>query len=623
VTEYLRLLGATALVLLPGRLIACSLGSPGASATLAWGLAAIFVAWAVTFVVHGTITLALVFLGVIGVAFALGSLSFGRPLLLPRREGGRGTGWLVLAGGTALGIALWHVAGPVTGDGLFHLARIRKLLDLGHLHLRTVDEFRDGGLHPGYAFPLWHGFEAMVAKVSGLDPAIVVRHEASVLAPLACLVAWEAGVALFGSATGGLAVLAGQLGLYVFAAGHGGSWVSLTLPATAARQILLPAALALFFGFLESRRWPDAGALAAAFGALALVHVTYAVFALIPLAAYALVRLGEWGASAVALAAAALPAGLVVLWVRPLANETLSRNPTAKERAAELAKYGDQLDVWSLHRFRITPELLGRAGPVAVAGLLLVPLAALAARRRWSAFVLGGTVAILALMLVPTLFVRFSDATSLSQARRAAGFVPFAYALAGGLALLGRTRLVLPAALAAGILAERQWPGDFVYGLRHGGPALATWVAFVGGIAGIVVGLVWFRRRDVREWPARAAVAAALFVLPIAVHGFRRWTPLTTTDAYALSPAVRAELRRVPAGAVVIASPQISYGLAAAAPVYVVAAPPPHVANTRANRPYARVRDVQRWLATGDPAVLRRYHPTWAVKHGRLYRLAR
>ena len=61
--------------------------------------------------------------------------------------------------------------GVVAGDGLFHEARVRKLVELGSLHLRTVDEFRDGGLHPGYAFPLWHGFLAVVAKLSGLDPA--------------------------------------------------------------------------------------------------------------------------------------------------------------------------------------------------------------------------------------------------------------------------------------------------------------------------------------------------------------------------------------------------------------------------------------------------------------------
>jgi hypothetical protein len=621
VSEYLRLLGATVLVLLPGRVIACVLGSPGVSASLAWGLGAIFAAWAVTFAVHGTITLALILLAVIGIAFVLAGLSFGRPLLLPGREGGRRMGWLVLAGGTLLGILLWHVAGAVVGDGLFHLARVRKLLDLGHLHLRTVDEFRDGGLHPGYVFPLWHGFDAMVAKVSGLDPSVVIRYEASILGPLACLIAWESGAAVLGAAAGGLAVLAGSLGLYVFAAGHGGSWVSLSLPATAARQLLVPAAIALFFGFLESRRRVDAVSLAVAFGVLALVHVTYALFALIPLVAYAVVRFAEWGASAVALLAAAIPAGLVVLWVRPIADETISRNPTPHQRAAELAGYGSQLDVWSVHRFRLAPEVLGRSGPVAIAALVLVPLAALAARRRWSAFVLGGTVAILTLMLVPTLFVRFADATSLSQARRAAGFLPFAFAFAGGLALLGRTRLLVPAALVAGIALELAWPGDFAYGLRHGGPALATWIAWIGGIAGIVAGFVWFRRRDVGEWHARAALAAALFVVPIAVHGFRRWTPSTRTDPLALSAALRAELRRVPAGAVVIANPQLSYRIAADAPVYVVAAPPPHVANTRANRPYERVRAVQNWLATGSPAVIRQYHPTWALRHGRLYRL--
>ena len=40
---------------------------------------------------------------------------------------------------------------------------MRKLDDFGALSLRAVDEFKDGGLHPGYAFPLWHG----VARARG------------------------------------------------------------------------------------------------------------------------------------------------------------------------------------------------------------------------------------------------------------------------------------------------------------------------------------------------------------------------------------------------------------------------------------------------------------------------
>src|SRR4029077_12329655 len=137
---------------------------------------------------------------------------------------------------------------------------------------------------------LWHGFLALVSWVSGLDPQTVVRHEPSVLVPIACVVAWEAGVALFGSPWAGVSVLVAQIGLFCFAPGHGGSYATLALPGTAARQLLVPAAFALFFLWIVSRRWQDLGALAAVFGALALVHPTYALFALLPLAGYALVR---------------------------------------------------------------------------------------------------------------------------------------------------------------------------------------------------------------------------------------------------------------------------------------------------------------------------------------------
>ena len=614
-TDYLRLAFATAVVLLPGWLVARAFGQRSASATVAWGLAVVFAAWAVVFTVHGSIRLALGVIAAIGVLALLAAFRR-RPVF--GRLRGRAP---VFAGGVLLGALLWHVAGIVTGDGLFHLARVRKLVDLGNLHLRTVDEFKDGGLHPGYAFPLWHGFDALVAKISGLDPGIVVQHEASLLTPLACVVVWEAGVAVFDSAAAGFAVLAAQLGLYCFAAGHGGSWTLFALPATGAKQLLVPVAIALFFGYLESRTWALALALAAAFGELTLVHATYALFALIPLAAYAVVRLGEWRRSAVALAAACLPTLAALFWLRPLADESLGHNPTPAALAAGLQKYANQLQIWSDHRFRIAPALVSRTGAVAVAALVLVPLAGFAARRRWSALVLGGTVSLLALLLVPTLFVHFSNLVSLSQSRRAAGFMPYPFAFAGGLALLARPWLLAPAALAAGIVLEHEWPGDFGYGLSGGGPRVVTWIAFIGGAAALVLGAVFFRRSTVRERHGVAAVAAALFVLPVAVHGFQHWTPQVTSDPHALSPTLLRELRQVPPRAVIIAPPQTSYRLLAAAPVYVVAAPPVHVANTRANLPYQRVKDVEAWLAGRAPGVPARYGATWAVRNGRLYPL--
>ena len=87
-------------------------------------------------------------------------------------------------------------------------------------------------------------------------------------------------------------------------------------------------------------------------------------------------------------------------------------------------------------------------------------------------------------------------------------------------------------------------------------------------------------------------------------------------------PALLQQLKQVPPRAVIIAPPRISYRLLAAAPIYVVAAPPVHVANTKANLPYVRVKAVEAWLAGRAPGVARRYGATWAVRKGRLYRLS-
>src|SRR5438045_7781465 len=111
--------------------------------------------------------------------------------------------------------------------------------------------------------------------------------------------------------------------------------------------MLVPAAIALFFWYLETRSWVLAIAVAAAFGELTLVHATYAVFALIPLGAFVLVRIGEWRAAAPALGAAAVPALGALLWLRPLANESLGHNPTPAALAAGLQKYALELQVFS------------------------------------------------------------------------------------------------------------------------------------------------------------------------------------------------------------------------------------------------------------------------------------
>ncbi|NUR76444.1 MAG: hypothetical protein HOQ28_09200 [Thermoleophilia bacterium] len=602
---YLRLAFGTIVVLLPGLAVARALGRRSVSAVVAWALASAFVAWAVVFVVHSNIKLAVLVLA----AITIGALIVGRRR---RREHDelRAPGW-VIAFGVVLGWFLWHVAAVIVGDGLFHEARVRKLLALGDLHLRTVDEFKDGGLHPGYAFPLWHGVLALIGWFSGVDAGLVVKYAPALLAPIACAVTWEAAVAIFRSRAAGVAFLAATLAVFCFGAGHGGAFAVLSLPATATRQMLVPAALAIFF---TAHTRAGRATLAAIFGAVALTHPTYALFLLIPLL---VVLRWEWRSWLVA----AVPTGLVLLWLKPIVDETISHNPRAGELRRGLVQYQDQLVIDGPHHFRVAPEVFGRTGAVGVASLILLPLVALAIPRRWSIFALGGSLLVLLLGSVPWLFVHFSDAVGLSQSRRAMGFAPLPFVFVGALALAARRVWVVPLALVAGIVLQRLWPGDFDYGLRHGGPAAATWIGLVGGAAALALAYA-LRRRPLPERWGLGAAAAVAFTLPVFVHALWHWSPAQKEDRFGLSQRLVHNLRtKVPKGAIVLAPIVTSYRVAAVAPVYIVAAPVTHVAATNANRPYERARDVHHWVLTKDPRVAKRYGATWQIRAGRLSRI--
>ena len=610
----LRLALATGVVLAPGAVLARALGVRGASATLAWALAAVFASLAVTFLVGASLTLTLVLLLAIGLV----AVPFVRRA--PRRKLVPGS-WWVLGAGAVLGVLLWHVAGEIGGDGLFHLARVRKLEAFDSLSPDALNEFADGGLHPGYAFPLWHAFLALVARVAFLDPSEVVLHQASVLAPLALLVSYEAGFALFRRVGPAVAVVCAQVAFTAFAPNGGGAYTALALPATASRQLLVPAALALAIGAAAR---PSRGLLASAAAAglaLAVVHPTYAIFLWIPFAGFLVVRSlvvrSEAKPIAAALAALVIPAAAFLAALLPVVRATASVAPDEGELERAFRRYEGQLDVFSDTSFRLAPEVLGRSGSVAVAALLCIPLAGLALRRRWAAYVLGGSLAVLVLMLVPLLFVPFSELVSLSQARRASGFLPFAFAFAGGIAVLTSLLrlLVVPFALVAGIALQLLYPGDFGYRLQDGGPALATWIALVGGGAALALGLILHRRRPpIEDRGALVAVAAALFVVPVALHAAVNWSPSDARPASPLTPGLVEALReQVPVADVVYSDLETSYRIAALAPVYIAAAPPAHVADTDDNRPYERRGENIRFFAGGDLGIPRDAGAQWLV----------
>jgi hypothetical protein len=306
--------------------------------------------------------------------------------------------------------------------------------------------------------------------------------------------------------------------------------------------------------------------------------------------------------TAIGVGAFALAAALFLAWLFPVVREAASFTPTDAQvtgRGHGLERYPRQFIVDSPSSYHLAPIVLTRSGPVPIAALALVPVALLAARFRWAALVLGGTITLLALLLLDPVFPRFADAVSLSQARRLAGLLPFAFALAGGAAVLARllSWAVLPVALVAGIVLEWRWPGDFGYVLREGGPTLPVWIAALGGALALVAAVALRNRLIMRErtdW--LPAAACALFVLPLAfTTDWERPTPVQELTS-GLVAAVREHTRP---GEVVLSDPETSYWLAAQAPVYVAVSTPSHVGDTKDNRPYERVQDWQSYLRTG------------------------
>ena len=370
---------------------------------------------------HGSLTLTLV------LVLAAGAVALPFSFRVAEEPTPRGRGIVALVG-IALGAALWGIEGVVHGDALFHLGRVRKLGDFGSLTLRAVDEFKDGGLHPGYAFPLWHGWLALVAKLAGVDPTSVMLHEPSVLVPIALVVMFETGIVVFRSVWLGVAALVAQVALIGLAPGGGGAYTSLELPGTMSRQLLVPAVIALFFEFVRAPSWQLALTLAAAGMDLAFVHPTYAMFVAIPLVGFAIARAlmarTDVRESAEGLAAFSIPVILVFLWLAPIVGETQAHNPPASELVRALKQYATDLVVRGPHSYHLAPGVVARTGAIAVGALVLVPLAGFASRRRWSALVLGGTCIVLVLELSSLVFPHFSDLVSLSQSRRAAGLRP-------------------------------------------------------------------------------------------------------------------------------------------------------------------------------------------------------
>jgi hypothetical protein len=616
-----RLVGAACCVLLlPGAFVARIVGGPRSiglalAAAFAWSLVLLFGIFVVLFAVSGTLGLGVGLLGgTMATGFALSLRSAG--FAVPRDDLRAAVGLTTV--GAALAGALWWATGtiggslgPTVSDAFFHLARMRKLDEAGHLgSIGMVDELAGGHVHPGYAFPLWHGALALVARLAGVDPSLVILYLPAILVPLAVLLAYAAGHALFRSSTGGVATAAGQLAVVAFSR-DGIGWLQfLAQPGGASRLLLIPGLLALVFAYV-SERSPLllAGAAASGF-VLAVIHPTYLVFAVLLVAGLLLARavLGGERESRfllVAIGGLLVPAGLFLAWLAQFVQETGTQPSVRFALQTETVNGG----------LRLRPEQIAFGGGVKVLALLLVPLALLTGGRRFAAYVLGGSAALLVLALVPVFFDPFASALSVSQAVRLPSFLPLPFALAGGALLVSRFRIAgVGAALLAAVGLELAYPHEAT------GAAWAVWLAALGATLGLVVhAFAGPRRLDlpVGRWPLLAALA---LVLPAAVHGFTRFERWDDPDPYGLSHGLVQALREdVPPLAVVLAPSVTSYRIAGDAPVRIVVAPPGHVAFNTDEDYRLRSRATRRFfLEPGVPVAeraitLARYGVGWVV----------
>ncbi len=632
----LRLAVAAFLVLLlPGWLVLRPLGLPGSfgvavAASFAVSLVLVLFALGVVFLVSSSLVVGLVTLAVVVAAALVTGLVFGpvREEIPVDARADRRAGLAVIGASVPLAGLVWWSAGPIGGDLLFHLARMRKLAEFDALPvLGTVNEFQDGSLHPGYAFPLWHGAVALIARLAGADVVDVALYLPAILVPLAVILAYGAGTAVFRRPAGGVALVIAQVAQLALsgAGGRSGTGVFelLASPPTTSRVLLAPTIIALAFTVIERRSWPLLGALAASALALSVIHPSYTPYVGLLLGGFVFARLVVVRAldpllkrGLLALAAVTVPFVLYLAWLFPVVADDPSTRPTAARRAFEIQHYGNAFDFFG-DSFRFAPEAIARGGPVVVAGLLAIPLAGFAARRRWAQLVLGGSLLGLALLLVPQLFTLLSDVFSVSQARRLSAFLPLAFALAGAFVLAGRARLAgVALAFGAGLAAELLVNGEFTYRVQEGGPGWVVWVAVVGGLVALAVGA--FLRPRGPEPGRWAVLAGCAFAVPVAVAGLANLERVP--DPNAIPDETVAAVRAITSpGDVVFSDAATAYKIAAYAPVYVNAAPTGHVASSARNRPRRRRIDSERFFLvpaltdTQRSELLARYRADWVL----------
>jgi hypothetical protein len=603
-------------LILPGAVILRLLGWPRSLAAALPGCAA----WSVTAVAPGFVLMLLTdgglvvavlwLLSVIGAGLLIGR---GKPVEIEVRW----SAILWFVGATAAFSALlWVGSWNNVGDAVEHIARMRKITELDPP--RSLDELGllppGTGLHPGYAFPLWHATGAVIVWISGLEETVMFRFWPTALFPIAALAIYRSGRAMFGSAAAGIATCIGYLGAFAFPIGVG-YFSQLSYPGYISIFLFWPLIIDRTFAYLHEGGREPVWTIAAASFAVSAMHPSYSPFMVLMIAAFVVARIlvvrdrAEVRRMGVSFAAVTVPFLLFLIWLYPAADSSASTIARAGEHFNTLLNMnGDLVNMKS--------EWLTRGGPIAIAALLCVPLASAATRTRAAVFIASASVVVILTLLVPWLFTPFAHVMSISQGRRLLFYLPFASALTGGALMLARFRyFAVAGALALGALLYEVWPGDFKYMLRDPGPGWVAWVAAAGAL--VVLGLGAAGKLNLRYGDGWALPIVIAFVLPVAVVGLREMKTGRPEPNRINNRLIAAVNEYVTRDDVILALPKTAYRLTAQAPVYIVAAAGGHGGDTVVNQHVERRLDAKTFFDSTNPAEARaivdRWDPQWVL----------
>jgi hypothetical protein len=606
-------------LVLPGAVILRLLGwprSPAAAlpACAAWSLAALAPGLVLMLLSDGGLQVAVLWLLlVIGVGLLAGR---GRPV-----EMDIGTAALALwvAGGlVTFGVLVWLGSWNNVGDAVEHIARMRKLSELDPP--RSLDELGllppNTGLHPGYAFPLWHAAGAVVVWISSLEETVMFRYWPAMLLPFSAAAVYSAGRTMFGARAAGAATCLAYLALFAFPNEGVGYFNRLSYPGYICILVFWPLVIERTFAYLRNGGWEPLLTIAATSLIVTAVHGSYAPFMVMLIVAFLVARTivtrdrDDLRRLVTVVGALAVPFFLFLIWLYPIADAAASTVANASLHFKSLVDRSDGL-------VNMKPEWLTRGGAATVAALLLVPVASAATRTRAAAFIAGGFALGILTLIVPYFFTPFADIVSISQGRRFIFFLPWAFALTAGALVLARFRYVAVAvALAAGVFLQWAWPGDFNYILIRPGPAWVAWFAAAGAL--VALGLGAARKLRLPYGNGWAVPILVAFVLPIAVDGLgdlKLNRPASAAYGKGFLTAVRKDVDR---DDVLLARPRVAYRLSAQAPIYIVAAFGGHGGETVVNQHAERRTDANAFFGPDKTtqelsAILERWDVDWVL----------